>query len=317
MQRALRLLVLLVPFLLVGSARAEVQSTWDNDTDAFIPGPGNTDRNYTQGNRVNRFAPPDALPAPVRAVADRLPGFRAAGGERQFGVSVGQEIYTPDALSRRTPILDDRPYAGWLYLGGMLTRRDERVMRSLEVQLGTTGPAAHAQDVQSWWHHELGIRQPRGGQYQLRDEPGLILQYRETRRPWGARRFADFVPHVSATVGNVHTEAAAGGTVRFGPQLPDDFGPWRNAPATPARGSASLFLFARAEGRAVARDLFLDGNTFAPSLRVHKLPFVGEAQLGLGCHWRALGFRYTFSYTTREFREKPYRPEYGSFTLVF
>jgi lipid A 3-O-deacylase len=297
-------------------ARAETQLFLDNDTDGVVPGGRATDRNYTQGVRTNHFGAPGALPAPARWLAARLPGFGEGAQERQFGTSLGQEIYTPDAISTRGPIHGDRPYAGYLYASGILTSRGERRMRSLELQVGVTGPASRAEDVQRWWHRELGIRAPRGWQYQVRGEPGLVVSYQERRRPWGYRRYADFVPHAGATLGNVHTEANAGGTVRLGLPLPDDFGPWRNAPATSSRRSFDLYLFARAEGRAVARNLFLDGNTLHPGLHVTKVPFVGEAQLGVAGRWHRLGFRYTFTCTSHEFRERTYFQEYGSFALV-
>jgi lipid A 3-O-deacylase len=315
-----RQLLFVVLFALVGlprdSAGAEVQTFWDNDTDAFVPGSGGTDRNYSQGARVNLFGAPGAMPSPARWLADRLPGFDASGGQRQFGLSLGQEIYTPRALLSRKPIQGDRPYAGWLYASGLLSCRDPRRMRSLELQIGTTGAASHAEDVQRWWHHQLGIRAPQGWQHQLRGEPGIVLSYQERRRPWGPQRYADFVPHAGATLGNVHTEANAGGTLRLGLPLPDDFGPWRNAPAKSPRGSFDLYVFARAEGRAVARNLFLDGNTFGSSLHVTRLPLVGEAQLGAAGRWHSLGFRYTVTYTTNEFRERPSNQQYGSFAIV-
>lgn len=317
MPRMFRLaFVLLLIGVPVNRAAAEVQIYSDNDTDAYVPGPGNYDRNYTEGTRVNRFGPADVLPVPVRWLADRLPGFGVWGAERQFGLASGQEIYTPDALSKRTPISDDRPYAGWLYVSGILTRRDERVMRSLEVEIGMTGPASHADEVQRWWHHRLGIRQPQGWNYQLRDEPGLVVSYQQRCRPWGRRRYADLVPHGGVTLGNVHTEASLGGTLRLGLPLPDDFGPWHNAPATSARTRFDLYVFARVEGRGVARNLFLDGNTFGPGLRITKVPFLYETQLGAAGRWHRLGFRYTFSYTTHEFRERPYCEKYGSFAVV-
>ena len=317
MNRCLRLALLLI---LVGlpldRAGAEVQTYWDNDTDGFVPGAATTDRNYTQGTRVNLFGAPDALPAPARWLADRLPGFGAREAERQFGLSLGQEIYTPDALSARGPVHGDRPYAGWLYAGGSLSCRDARRMRSLELQVGTTGPASCAEDVQRWWHHQLGVRAPQGWRYQLHGEPGIVVSGQERLRPWGYRRHADLVPHAGVTLGNVHTEAVAGVTVRLGLPLPDDFGPWRNAATGSARGRFHLYVFARAEGRAVARNLFLDGNTFGSSLHVTRIPLVGEAQLGVAGKWHRLGFRYTFSYTTAEFRERPYSQEYGSFAIV-
>jgi hypothetical protein len=99
--------------------------------------------------------------------------------------------------------------------------------------------------------------------------------------------------------------------------MPNDFGP--GAPSGPeayVRG-LRIYGFASAEGRAVARDIFLDGNTFGNSLRVHRVPLVGEARMGIGVRHGALGARYMFSYTTRQFRERPAPQEYGSVGFSF
>jgi len=40
------------------------------------------------------------------------------------------------------------------------------------------------------------------------------------------------------------------------------------------------YVFAGVEGRAVARDIFLDGNTFQKSPSVDKEPLVGELAVG-------------------------------------
>jgi hypothetical protein len=50
-------------------------------------------------------------------------------------------------------------------------------------------------------------------------------------------------------------------------------------------------LFARAEGRAVAHNLFLDGNTFSSGPHVSRIPLVAETQMGAGMGWRRLGLR--------------------------
>ena len=34
---------------------------------------------------------------------------------RRFGISIGQNIYTPQDTDDRAPIRNDRPYAAWLY----------------------------------------------------------------------------------------------------------------------------------------------------------------------------------------------------------
>ena len=94
-----------------------------------------------------------------------------------------------------------------------------------------------------------------------------MVSYQERRRPWGYRRHADFVPHAGVTLGNVHTEASLGGTLRLGLPLPDDFGPWHNAPATSARTRFDLYVFARVEGGGPSV-----AQMMAPSLSTVRLP---------------------------------------------
>ncbi len=322
----LRIAVLaLVATLVAGTAgAAQVELVSDNDTNLYVPGAGTFDRNYTQGARIAWYGEPDVLPARVEAIAEFVPALRpfardGAPRTRRFGVLVGQEIYTPDAISRTRRISNDRPYAGWLYASAFVTAADEHRFRAVQAGAGMVGPSSGAAEVQTWWHSQLGIRVPRGWQWQLRDEPGVFVRWEERARPWGRRRFADLVPHAGATLGNVSTEAHAGATVRLGLPLPDDFGPSAFSPLDPgtSRTRFSAYLFARAEGRAVARDLFLDGNTFAPGPHVTRVPLVGESQVGAGVRWGRVGLRYTFSYTTQQFRERTDSQEYGSIGLNF
>ena len=308
------------------SAAASVETTIDNDTNLFVPGAATTDRNYTQGSRVAWHSDRGAMPTWAHHVADAMGGRNEDAVARHFGLAVGQEIYTPDAISSRKQITNDRPYAGWMYGSAFVSTASEHRERSLELRAGMVGPSAQAQEAQTWWHSRLGIRIPRGWQYQLRDEPAVMLRYEERMRPYGYRRHLDVVPHASAALGNLATYAAAGATVRVG-LLPNDFGP--GATTRPGMGEARierdgkrsqrghLYAFARAEGRAVARDLFLDGNTFQGGARVTRIPWVGETQMGVGARWRSVGLRYLFSYTTNQYREHPDAHRYGSLGISF
>jgi hypothetical protein len=297
------------------AAAGSLETVIDNDTNAFVPGAATTDRYYTQGARFSWFADAGAMPRWASRVAERL---GRPDDERRFGLSFGQEIYTPDAISTARAITDDRPYAGWLYGSAFVTTSDDRRLRTVEIAAGMVGPNSYAQHAQTWWHHELGIRQPRGWRWQLHDEPAVMIRVQEKRRPWGRLRHADLVPHAGFAVGNVLTYANAGATLRVGAPLPDDFGPSPITPPGPGeRGRLHLFAFARAEGRAVARNVFLDGTMFHPGPNVHRIPFVGEAQLGAGARWHLVALRYTFSYTTNEFRERTNSHEYGSFGIAF
>src|SRR5690606_11388692 len=83
-----------------------------------------------------------------------------------------------------------------------------------------------------------------------------------------------FIPGGGFDVGNMNTSARVDLIGRLGWNLPDDFGPSRLLDlrdATARRGQHdelgdwSVYLYGRLAGRAVARDIFLDGNTFAES----------------------------------------------------
>jgi hypothetical protein len=309
-------MTLLAAMLLARTASATVETLYDNDTNAMVPGPAATDRNYTYGLHAAWYGEPGVMPRWAERVAYRLGGTQS-NAARRLSFSAGQELYTPDALSNPRPILNDRPYAAWLFAGATISNADARHARSLDVRAGMIGPDAQGREVQTWWHRREHIRLPRGWKYQLANELGLRVTIDERWRPYGVQRHVDIVPHVRLTAGNVLTEAAAGATLRVGLPLANDFGP--GAPSGPegyVRGFR-LYGFARAEGRALAHDITLDGNTFHNSLSVHRIPFVGEAQMGLGLRHGALGVRYQFSYSTAQFSERPNSHEYGSVGFSF
>src|SRR5256885_15874840 len=72
---------------------------------------------------------------------------------------------------------------------------------------------------------------------------------------------------------------------RIGFDLPDDYGPPRIEPGLPGTNffeptaAFGWYLFAGVDGRAIARNIFLDGNTWQTSRGVEKIPLVGDLQL--------------------------------------
>jgi hypothetical protein len=117
----------------------------------------------------------------------------------------------------------------------------------------------------------------------------------------------DVLPDVTGFVGTEQIYAQAGGTLRIGQGLEDDFGAGRITPGTDG-GDAYLpdagfawYVFGGVDGRAVAYNTLLEGNSFADGPSVDKMPFVGEFVLGLAMIWH--GVRMTFSQTwqTHEF----------------
>ena len=83
---------------------------------------GGTDRHFSHGTRIECLTPAMQV---ITDAADTLPWFtteRARSGDTnelqaRVSFSLGQNIYTPEDTASRQLIEEDRPYAGWLYLG--------------------------------------------------------------------------------------------------------------------------------------------------------------------------------------------------------
>jgi hypothetical protein len=132
----------------------------------------------------------------------------------------------------------------------------------------------------------------------------------------------DLTPHAGGALGNVFTYANAGVMLRYGKDLPLDYGPPRIQPSVPGSGffipqhGFGWYLFSGIEGRVVARNIFLDGNTFRDSRSVDKEPLVGDLQFGIVITWRDLRLSYTHVLRTREFKSQgDRRDDFGALSL--
>jgi hypothetical protein len=302
-----------------------------------------TDRDYTNGVRLGWLSPAITdMPAGIVSLTTLPTFFGEAPSDsvvRRVGVSVGQNIYTPNDIFTTQPIYNDRPYAGWLYASFALQytykRRDEKGnqdpvrLDTLQLDLGLIGPAAGGEFVQNNFHRLIGVATANGWANQLHNEPTIGLGF---ERRWRTARTVvfedpklelDFIPRIGAALGNVAIYGDVGGTARIGKNLRDDFGPPRPRPALPGSeafigdGSFGWYLFAGIDGQAVGRNIFLDGNTDGNSLRVSHRPFVAEAQAGLAVTYRGVRVTYTQVLRTPDFYEQNRWTQFGSFNVTF
>ena len=79
----------------------------------------------------------------------------------------------------------------------------------------------------------------------------------------------------------------------------------------------SAYTYASGEVRAVARDIFLDGNTWRHSHSVDKRPVVADLSLGFVLHWPRFQVAYTQDYRTKEFYGQLRRDVFGSVGFSF
>ncbi|MFH5926283.1 lipid A deacylase LpxR family protein [Roseomonas xinghualingensis] len=286
---------------------------------------GGSDRYYTNGLLLTWRSPTENLPWPLDML-DRGLNFAVGPGQLRWGLSLGQNMYTPQDTQRRNPDPNDRPYAGYLYGAASLTRTTERTQTIAEVQLGVVGPSALGEFVQNNYHDLLNIKNAEGWDRQLKDEPAAtLLLERRWRLPLGnaGSLQAEAIPVLAGAVGNVQTYASIGTMLRIGDGLDADWGPVRIRPALAGSGffqprqDFGWYVFAGVEGRAVARDIFLDGNTWRDGPRVDKRPFVGDAQAGVAVLWRGVRLAYTHVLRSEEFYGQGGVQSFGSFSASF
>lgn len=260
-------------------------------------GHDHTDRYYTQGLRFTYISRNDQLPASAKWVDDRLPAWGISVDTTNLGGVFGQNIYTPENIATNPPSARDRPYGGWLYAGLFLQRRGVTNApaypqeEDFEIDLGITGRPSLAEGVQENWHRWFFSKDlPKGWHDQLATEPGLLLKYQRLLRfsfSDATARYVDVIPHAGGEAGNIGIFANAGGTMRVGTDLPDDFGvEIIDSPApldgrcTPQTAAFSCYVFGEVDGRYVAHNLFLDGNTFQGGPSVTRIPWVADMDVG-------------------------------------
>ncbi len=285
-----------------------------------------SDRDYTSGEAFAYTTAPDETPTTAVNIARSLP-FLFGPGEVRANYELGQNIFTPASTQVPNPPLTQRPYAGWLWLGLGLLTKSTQGLNQLQLQLGTTGPASLAGNAQIFAHHVIGQAIPQGWHYQLRDEPTVQFTYDAAYKLIPPRTVLGYVfdlePHIGAAAGNVYDYANAGALARVGINLPDDFGPLRLEPALPgsnffeATGEFSAYVFAGLDVRAIARNLFLDGNTFERSRHVTKDPFVGDLSLGAAVAIDGMRLSFTHVFRTREYKTQPHSDQFGAISLTF
>lgn len=284
-----------------------------------------TDGNYTNGVRVSWLSGPGRTSASALRAARWFPLF-PDGGTVRTSYAVGQNMYTAGDIALRDPPIGDRPYAGWLYGSIGLIAETGRRLDQLELTLGIVGPASLAEPTQKLIHGLTDSQEPRGWDTQLKNEPGVVLTYQRSWRGFVSGSVSGFgfdaTPHAGVALGNVFTYANAGVMLRFGQRLPLDYGPPRIQPSLPGSGffvpqeGFGWYLFAGVEGRAVARNIFLDGNTFRDSRSVDKEPLVGDLQFGIALTWHNVRLSYTHVLRTREFETQGKADDFGAFSLT-
>jgi hypothetical protein len=290
---------------------------------------GGADRNYTSGVRLTYFNLGATLPDFANTIDKLIPTF-TINKTTSIYYSVGQNLYTPADTTKKTQDINDRPWAALLYASAGLTSVTANHIDNVETTLGVIGPAAMGEETQKFVHKYISHSpEPQGWSHQLKNEPAFMLSW---ERSWSERYgfqalgwTGAFVPHIGATIGNVYTYANTGISLHLSPNAgkwQDD--PIRVRPAQPGTGAFivpdhtfSWYFFGGLEGRAVARNIFLDGNSFTQSYSVDKKPLVMDANGGIALTYGKTRLSYSLIYRTKEFYKQNGGDLFGSIGLGY
>ncbi len=284
-----------------------------------------SDNDYTNGIRFAWISSEENMPRWAQKVANALP--LASGGNKRISIAAGQSMFAPEDLSLSSVAVGDQPYAGWLYGSVGMVSDTGKTLDNVMLTLGVVGPLSLAEPTQKFVHHVVDSPQPNGWDNQLKNEPGIVLTYERKWRsiyeisPFGLS--ADVTPHAGVNLGNINTDATIGATFRLGYDLPADYGPPRIRPSLPGSDffiptkELGGYLFTTISERAVAHNIFLDGNTFADSPSVDKKNFVSSLQVGAAITYEQTRLSYTHVFMSKEYDTQKHVSAFGAVTLSY
>lgn len=267
----------------------------------------------------------------------RLSGFEPGDIEQanvvvNYGLSIVQLMFTPADFESNVQPPGERRYAGWLGIGFSLHAKNERVLNSAELILGTLGPRSYAEQTQNFIHDIRGIPEFQGWDDQVPNEFTLDLSFVQKRRlrflERPERNFSmDGFTELGTRLGTFRTAAYVGGFLRLGFHLPPDHSDPRISSTAyshrffeSGRGTDSdwsLYGLAGANAAAILYDATLDGPLFRNfDTGITREPWVGETYLGFGLRWKSLEFSYVHTFRSEEYKEQSGGSEFGSLALL-
>lgn len=208
-----------------------------------------TDYYYTEGLRLE-FSIPYLQRTFVRYGLLTLPG----GTDERIGLSLNQYCFTPRTLRSDTLLLDDRPFAGALYLGiyRSSVNPKKRMRLTSELDLGVAGPCAKCAETQRAAHEALDNATPLGWQNQLGNGPAINYGIRFEQGLVTSDVF-EFSAYGVANAGTLYDNGGLGVSLRIG--LLDE----AYSKADPEQPFA-IFLVGSGEGRAIIYDATYEGT---------------------------------------------------------
>ncbi|OBT13955.1 hypothetical protein A9264_02110 [Vibrio sp. UCD-FRSSP16_10] len=282
------------------------------DNDSIVT----TDKDYSNGLFLSYSSDLDIKP---NGFFDSLPGthFSAStsdGTVHKFSIELGQKMWTPKDIEDPNPIIDERPYAGLLYLSSTLYSIAPSTVNSYNFLLGTVGPNAYAEETQKYVHSIIKSEDPQGWDNQIENQMVLNFAYQRADK-WYQSPLSGTTTHEVSTpsrlmLGNYRSEVATGIMWRWGSNLNDSFASAKVNnestldPSLIIRGQSGWFLFSGIEGRVRFNDITIDGDRPDDDITANDIEhFQGTATVGMTGYYKGWGASLAISTKSRDYTE--------------
>ncbi len=314
--RVLSLRPVFAPILRESTAKSNAQNA---------PNALDTNQNLSAKNQPAQNSSADT--ATSRATLNAATPPNSSLPHSSFSITIAQEMYAPKDRFSAIPSPDDYPYSGYLYARFLAQHRYANALEQLSIELGLVGKSALGKQAQNLIHDLTNNARLAGWDTQLRNEFVANLYYGLSYSVPAiyekSAHFVDLTPQLSLALGNARIHAQTSLALRFGYNLSKNAMPLTiNTGFVRSVGHKygfSIYGFVAAGARFVGRNMFVQGNTFAPHyVTPHNLALqrvMGEFAWGLGMEYKRFVINYSVVHRTREFATQDALHTYGSVML--
>ena len=253
---------------------------------------------YTQGINMEMMAPSFAkFPLSKLLITSKE--------NKQYGIAIEHNAYTPTSISHKEILYGDRPFAAALFLKSFSTssNKEKRLRVTSNLSLGIIGRAAGAHWIQETIHKWIGDTNPQGWENQIQND--IVLNYEAgiEKDIIRAKNYFIWNGFTSVRTGTLSNKVSAGTVLMLGKINSTITSVFSNSTSTDGKLNFHLYFQPMVSG--VMYDATMQGGLFRKSPytlsfnQISHLTFQGNA--GLVFYVRSIYLEYFQSYITKEF----------------
>jgi len=275
-----------------------------------------SDRGYTNGLffKFNSNSTVDIeknSPFLLRTIGDLLP--LQQDSNKGWGITVGQQIWTPEDFFSAEEGDNDRPYTGLLFIKANIFEFSAESANKYSLMLGAVGPDAFGEESQKSVHSLIGSKKPMGWDRQIDNQTVFNFSYEGQRLLTRVAGWLDkdYDAGLSGRInlGNYQSEIALGSTLRWGSSLQQSFASVGTMPghyidaSVLSKSKSGQFYYLALEARYRFQDITIDGARPKHLFDVHTKHWQATISSGAVYYQASWGMALSIITSTPDYEE--------------